>query len=152
MAAQAQATPGDIDAVKKWLNRGRGIDKEIRSLMIAKAAAELRATNITSRAREKVTTKSRGRRDDALIILAEISADIDAQLARINPILVEIAEVIFSVDNTTYRTLLIQRYMLFRPWNEIALEMHYSPQHLKRLHGEALQLIANVCKMRKLLC
>ena len=67
----------------------------------------------------------------------EISADIDAlvDLKR------EIVSAIKSVDNPEFRTLLELRYLCFKPWEQIALEMGYDLRWLYRLHQKALAVV-----------
>lgn len=51
----------------------------------------------------------------------------------------EIETVIAEVVDDTQREVLERRYLYFQPWAQISLEMHYSVQHLYRIHGEALK-------------
>ena len=43
-----------------------------------------------------------------------------------------------KIENITYRTILIQRYMNYKSFEQIAVDMNYSYQHVCRLHGQAL--------------
>lgn len=67
----------------------------------------------------------------------EISADIDAlvDLKR------EIVTAIKSVDSPEFGTLLELRYLCFKPWEQIALEMGYDLRWLYRLHQKALAVV-----------
>ena len=66
----------------------------------------------------------------------EINADID-QLVDVKR---EMVAVIKSVKNPEYQTLLELRYLCFKPWEQIAVEMGYSIHHLYRLHNSALAI------------
>lgn len=66
----------------------------------------------------------------------EINADID-QLVDLKR---EMVAVIKSVKNPEYQTLLELRYLCFKPWEQIAVEMGYSIHHLYRLHNAALAI------------
>ena len=66
----------------------------------------------------------------------EINADID-QLVDLKR---EMVAVIKSVKNPEYQTLLELRYLCFKPWEQIAVEMGYSIHHLYRLHNSALAI------------
>ena len=66
----------------------------------------------------------------------EINADID-QLVDLKR---EMVAVIKSVKNPEYQTLLELRYLCFKPWEQIAVEMGYSIHHLYRLHNSGLAI------------
>ena len=66
----------------------------------------------------------------------EINADID-QLVDLKR---EMVAVIKSVKNPEYQTLLELRYLCFKPWEQMAVEMGYSIHHLYRLHNSALAI------------
>ena len=67
----------------------------------------------------------------------EINADIDmlVDLKR------EMVAVIKAVENPEYQTLLELRYLCFKTWEQIAVEMNYSIQHIYRLRDKALTQI-----------
>jgi len=67
----------------------------------------------------------------------EINADIDALL----DLKRDIVTTIKGVESPEYRTLLELRYLCFKPWEQIALEMSYSLQHTFRIHDNALKSI-----------
>ena len=67
----------------------------------------------------------------------EINADIDALLDLKH----DIVTTIQGVESPEYRTLLELRYLCFKPWEQIALEMSYSLQHTFRIHDNALKSI-----------
>jgi len=66
----------------------------------------------------------------------EINADID-QLVDLKR---DIVAIIKAVENPEYQTLLELRYLCFKPWEQIAVEMGYSIHHLYRLHNSALAI------------
>lgn len=53
----------------------------------------------------------------------------------------EIVKTIEEVGNTDYYDLLYQRYVLYRKWEEIAVNMHKDIRWIYRLHGRALEEI-----------
>lgn len=67
----------------------------------------------------------------------EINSDIDALVELKH----EIITIIKSVSNPKYQTLLEKRYLCFKPWEQIALELCYSLQHTYRMHDKALKEI-----------
>jgi len=45
------------------------------------------------------------------------------------------------VDNTEHQTLLELRYLCFKTWEQIAVDMGYNVRHVYRLHDEAIENI-----------
>lgn len=60
----------------------------------------------------------------------------------------EIIDTVNSVSDQKEKELLWLRYIDGRKWEEVAEEMHYSSQHIYRLHGQALQSI-DIIRARK---
>lgn len=66
---------------------------------------------------------------------------------------IEIEKVISDVDDDIQREILERRYLLYQPWvgfydkyteeyvKSIPEIMHYSPQHIYKLHGKALEAV-----------
>ena len=64
----------------------------------------------------------------------EINADID-QLVDLKR---DIVAIIKAVENPEDQTLLELRYLCFKTWEQIAVDMGYNVRHVYRLHDEAL--------------
>ena len=123
---------------KTWLNRGRGLLREIELLRAKKDAAASRVSTRAWTPHDKITKSKTGRGDDALISLAEYSAEIDKQIAKLNRTLTDISRAIYAVPDSTLRQVLINRYILFLTFEQIAVDMRYSWQHIHKLHCKAL--------------
>ena len=130
-----------IDTIKKWLNRGRYALHEIETLAESKKAAIARATKITGSYNERVVGVKGNRHDAALIAAAELGVDIDIRIAELNGILCEISHAIYSVDDGLLRILLINRYVLLKTWEQIAVDMNYGWAQVHRLHSKAIRKI-----------
>jgi len=68
---------------------------------------------------------------------AEINRDIDAlvDLKR------DMVRAIKAVDNTEYQTLLELRYLCFKTWEQIAVDMRYRVRNVHILHNKALKKV-----------
>ena len=64
----------------------------------------------------------------------EINADID-QLVDLKR---DIVAIIKAVENPEYQTLLELRYLCFKTWEQIAVDMGYELRYLHKLHHRAL--------------
>ena len=51
----------------------------------------------------------------------------------------KIYDMVSSIQNPTYREVLIQRYILGKTWERIAVDMCYSYMQIYRIHGKAIQ-------------
>lgn len=65
---------------------------------------------------------------------AELQQDID----RLVDLKKEIMAVVKAVDDMECQTLLELRYLCFKSWEQIAVDMGYNVRHVYRLHDEAL--------------
>lgn len=125
---------------KEWLNRGREMDKEINALLEEKEKAFSRACSATAPTdHERVTTTRRNTSEDKFAQYAEYERRIDRMIDKLFQIKQEIIAAIECVNEPVYRTLLIKRYLNFKTWEQIAVEMNYSYRQTVRLHGKALQ-------------
>ena len=71
---------------------------------------------------------------------AEIGSDIDALV----DLKADITHRIKQINCPEYQLVLELRYLCFKSWEEIALQMGYDVRHVFRLHGEALKAISDL--------
>lgn len=137
----------DLTAVKAWLNRGYNLDKEISTLLSTRAQLEAEATRVTQRPSEigRVQASGQNSRETVYTSLADLRDTINRRYAELNNTRKEIIRAIADVDDSQYRTLLIQRYVCFRRWEQIAADMHYNMRYLcGELHTAALTAVAGI--------
>jgi len=70
--------------------------------------------------------------------LVELQSKIDNRIEEKIAVKTEILDFIAEIPNTTWRTLLIYRYVRFMTWERIGSRMHYSHSQVRRLHLAAL--------------
>lgn len=122
---------------KDWFMRGWKLDKEVDRLMAARDAVKAKVMSVTASLGGVVVdcTKDPHKNDR----LVEYEDALDRHIDEYVDITREIEAVIHQIPDERYRTLLIDRYMLFKPWKQIAVDEGYCKRHIKRLHGEALK-------------
>ena len=54
-----------------------------------------------------------------------------------------------AVSDVELQTLLEKRYLCFLSWEKIAVEMHYSIQHIYRMHDTALSCVAAIMRVNE---
>ena len=74
----------------------------------------------------------------------EINQDID----RLVDLKRDIVEVIKAVNNSEYQILLERRYLCFHPWEQIAVDMHYSGKWIQKLHDRSLDMVEEILKVK----
>lgn len=127
---------------KKWLNRGWKLNEEINALGEAQRSAfELAISISTGYDQIKVQSGKKNNSESKWVKYIEYSKKIDDRIDELYKIQQEIFEAIKIVSSSTYRTLLTERYINFKTWERIALDMNYSYMHITRLHEEALKEI-----------
>ena len=131
---------------KEWLNRGYKLDKEINALLNEQSAALTRATGSTcGTSAERVQTSRRNTTEDRFINYASYSELIDNRIDELYAIKQEILSAINKVDDAVLRTLLIEKYINFHTWEQIACNMNYSYVHVvHNLHPKALNAISKI--------
>lgn len=122
---------------KEWLMRVWKLNDEISALLEAKRIEYERCISTTSAFTGEVvkSTKCPHKFDK----LTELEIKIDVRIDRLYAIKTEILEAINSIENITYRTLLIERYINCKTWEKIAVDMNYSYSNIvHNLHPKAL--------------
>lgn len=127
---------------KAWLKRGWQLDREINSLLRTKE--ETRAWLMSVTAGYDGESVQGTRDPHKYDRLAELDEKIDQRIDQLVAVKQEIMDAIAQVEDSRYRTLLTERYMEFRTWEQIAVDMNYSYMHTCRLHGEALRELEKV--------
>ena len=125
---------------KEWLMRAWHIQREIDTLRASYEQEYAQATSITSQLTADVVsgTKNPHKFDK----LAELQETVFGDCEKLFAIKTEIIRTISRVDNVTYRTLLEKRYLEYKTWEQIAVEMNYSySQIVKYKHPQALNAV-----------
>ena len=70
----------------------------------------------------------------------EVNKDIDTLV----DMKMDITHLIKLVDNHEYQIILEQRYLCFKTWEQISVDMGYSIQHTFRLHDKTLKEVDRI--------
>jgi DNA-directed RNA polymerase specialized sigma subunit len=131
-------------STKDYLSQAYRIDQRINSkLAQVMSLRDLlgKATGTLSGAPKAATPNSHSMEDTIAKMVDlenEINEDIDALVDLKKEIMLQIKR----VENTEYQTILELRYLCFKRWEEVSVELGYSMQHLFRLHDEALGAVS----------
>ena len=73
--------------------------------------------------------------------IVDLQEEINRDVEKLVDLKREIVWRIKAVDDTEYQTLLELRYLCFKTWEQIAVDMGYNVRHVFRLHDEAVNSI-----------
>ena len=125
---------------KQYLRQVRRLDDIVNAKL--EQVTELRslATKMTSTPRLDAVQSS-GEQDKISAVVAKIvdlEHDINRTVDELIDLKAEAIVMIDSIPNDDYRLLLTLRYLNFKTWEQIAVDMNYSYQWVHVLHSRAL--------------
>lgn len=127
---------------KEWLQQYRNNEKEIDRLTEEIQRWASRSTQMTANLDGMLRSSNVS---DKVQISVERIAELQDKLCNAINQCVElrqtIEKVINKVDDSTLERLLKLRYIEGHTWERVAAEMHYSWQHIHKLHSQALHKI-----------
>lgn len=133
---------------KEYLNQAYRIDQRINSKIEQVSSLRTLATKATSTLSDTPPSGTRNvhRMEDIIVKIINMENEINYDIDKLVDLKQEIINTIKSVNNPEQQTLLELRYLCFRTWEEISVEMGYSIRHIYRLRDEALAKINNFLK------
>jgi len=126
---------------KDYLSQAYRIDQRINSKIDQVSSLRELATKATATISDMpgAATPNVHRMSDIVCKIVSLEEEINADIDRLVDLKCEIVSVIKRVANTEFQTLLEQRYLCFRTWEEIAVAMSYNVRTIYRLHDQALK-------------
>jgi DNA-directed RNA polymerase specialized sigma subunit len=128
---------------KKYLGQAYRLDQRINSKLEQVASLNELATKCTSALTGMPRDPSHGTSTmaDAVAKIVDLQAEINRDIDRLIDLKREMVRLIKTVDNIEHQTLLELRYLCFKTWEQIAVDMGYNVRHVYRLHDEAIENI-----------
>jgi len=125
---------------KEYLGQAYRLDQRINSKLEQVGSLSDLATKVTTTLSymPKNPNYATSNMADSIIKIVDLQAEINHDIDCLVDLKREIVKVIKGVDNTEYQTLLEKRYLCFETWEQIAVDMNYSIQHIYRLRDKAL--------------
>lgn len=126
---------------KEYLSQAYRIDQRINSKLEQIASLNdlaMKATaTITGMPRNPSSTISS--MADAIDKIVDLQVEINRDIDHLVDLKRDMVRAIKAVDNTEYQTLLELRYLCFKTWEQIAVDMGYNVRHVYRLHDESVE-------------
>ena len=128
---------------KEYLSQAYRLDQRINSKLEQVASLNELATKCTSTLTGMPRNPNHGTSTmaDAVAKIVDLQAEINCDIDHLVDLKRDMVRAIKAVDNTEYQTLLELRYLCFKTWEQIAVDMGYNVRHIYRLHDEAVNIL-----------
>jgi len=125
---------------KEYLGQAYRLDQRINSKLEQVASLNDLATRVTTTltGMPKHHNPSGSTMADTVGKIVDLQADINRDIDRLIDLKRNIVSSIRTVGNTEYQTLLEKRFLCFETWEQIAVDMGYSIQHIYRMRDKAI--------------
>ena len=128
---------------RQYLGQAYRLDQRINSKLIQLSLLRGNAMNITANLKE-ITVQiphDNTKMESIILKIMQQEKEIDEEIDKLVDLKAEVRKVISCVPSIEYRLLLELRYLCFRSWEEIAVEMDYSIDYVFKVHRKALELV-----------
>ena len=131
---------------KEYLSQARTLDMRIKSKLQQIESLNELATSCTVVYSDMPRNPNHGgsKVETAVIKIIEVEESLKRDVDNLVELKKEIMATIHAVSDVELQTLLEKRYLCFLSWEKIAVEMHYSIQHIYRMHDTALSCVAAI--------
>lgn len=130
-----------IDDVKEYLNKVRHIDKEIDAKEEIKTQMGRRLTTVSATSYREIDVQGGVKKtsEDRIIEYIEYSEHINEMIDELINLKMKVVDEIERINDGLYRTLLTERYINNKNWEEVANRIQYSPRRTMEHHNDALR-------------
>ena len=128
---------------KEYLSQAFHIDQRISSKLSQVMRLREAATSCTATLSDmpRPDSPSRQQMADTICKIVDLEREINEDIDRLVDLKAEARRAINAVSDPDQQLILELRYLCYKPWNEIMIELGYSEPTIYRLHGEALKKI-----------
>ena len=135
---------------KAYLGQARFLDMRIKSKIQQIDSLRELATSCTAVLSDmpKNPNHSASKVENCVVKIIEVQEGLKNDIDALVELKKEIMATIKAVEDVELQTLLEKRYLCFLSWERIAVEMHYSIQHIYRMHDTALTAVEGILSRR----
>lgn len=128
---------------RDYLSQAYRLDQRINSKLEQVESLNSLATKVSSTltGMPKNPNRTTSTMADTVTKIIALQAEINNDIDRLVDLKREMVAVIKAVANTERQTLLELRYLCFKTWEQIAVEMDYTVRNVHLLHKEALKAV-----------
>ena len=125
---------------KQYLNQVRYLNAKINSKLLQLQSLRALAEKMVGSINERVQSSPANTFAEAVSKIADMENEINKDIDRLLILKKEIISEIDRIPNNIYASILSDRYISNRTWEEIAEGIGYEERQIRRMHGKALQL------------
>lgn len=131
---------------KAYLGQARFLDMRIKSKIQQIDSLRELATSCTAVLSDMPRNPNHGasKVENCVMKIIEVQEGLQDDINALVELKKEIMAIIHAVEDVELQTLLEKRYLCFLSWERIAVEMHYSIQHIYRMHETALDVVTEI--------
>lgn len=128
---------------KEYLSQAFHIDQHINAKKAQVDALRDLASNTGVNYTDMPGSPSRvtDKMERTIIKIVDLENEIAAEIDKLVDLKVELTHCIKNIDDPDCRILLEMRYLCYKTWEDIAVEMNYTVRYVHLLHGKALKLV-----------
>lgn len=128
---------------KEYLSQAYRLDKRIDSKIEQLKSLNLLATKCTSTLSDmpKSQSISNSRLEDTVVKIVDLQEEINKDIDSLVDLKRDIVKTIKSVQNPEYQIILELRYLCFKTWEEIAVQMNCSIDNVFKIRKNALKSV-----------
>lgn len=125
---------------KEYLEQAHRLDQRINAKIAMVDSLNVLATKATTTisCMPRNPNRATSMMGDAVEKIIDLQMEINSDIDQLVDLKREIVRVIKAVENNEYKIILELRYLCFKPWIQIAVEMGYELRYVFKLHGRAL--------------
>lgn len=128
---------------KEYLSQAYRLDKRIDSKIEQLKSLDLLATKCTTTLSDmqKSQSISNSRLEDTVVKIVDLQEEINRDIDSLVDLKRDIVRTIKSVQNPEYQIILELRYLCFKTWEEIAVQMNCSIDNVFKIRKNALKSV-----------
>ena len=130
--------------IKEYLGQAYRIDHRINSKLDQISALHDLATKASSTANDMPGSPNRNihKMEDVIVKIIALEEEVNQDIDELVDLKTDITHLIKTLESHEYQIILEQRYLCFKTWEQISVDMGYSIQHTFRLHDKALKALS----------
>lgn len=128
---------------KEYLGQAYRLDQRIDSKLLQVESLDSMAKKATATLSDMPGSATRNihSREDIIVKIIDLKHEVNRDIDYLVDLKTDITRKIRAVDNLEYQTLLELRYLNYKTWEQIAVEMGYTIHHLYKMHNKALACV-----------
>ena len=131
---------------REYLSQAFHIDQRINSKLSQVMRLRETATNCTATLSDmpRPDSPNKQRMADTICKIVDLEREINEDIDRLVDLKAEARRVINAVSDPDQQLILELRYLCYKPWEQIAVDMGYELRWLYRLHHRALDAVSEI--------